>query len=150
MAGGLLPSSGGHRFSYRKPPVSDINVTPFVDVMLVLLIVFMVTAPLLTQGVDVSLPEVETSPIVEAAEPLQVSIKANGKLFIETREVTKAQLAARLKAILEARKAKPGENIILIRADKRVPYGKVLETMGELQAAGLFNVGLVTEPPSEK
>ncbi len=129
-------------FSYRRTPMSDINVTPFVDVMLVLLIVFMVTAPMMTQGVDVKLPEEETAPMTQAQEPLQVSIKNDGSLYIQNRNVTLDALPARLKAITAL---KP-DTMIVIRADKRVDYGQVMNLMAALQTAGLVNVGLITQP----
>ncbi|MDD9912686.1 MAG: protein TolR [Alphaproteobacteria bacterium] len=143
MAGGLLPGGRNARFSYRRPPMHDINVTPFVDVMLVLLVVFMITAPMMTQGVDVSLPEVETNPMSDSAEPLTVSLKANGEIYLEARQVNLGNLPARLKAITKVR----DKTMILVRADKRVPYGQVMNVMASLQEAGLVNVGLVTEPP---
>ena len=143
MAGPLLQNQQRRRFSYRSQPMSDINVTPFVDVMLVLLVVFMITAPMMTQGVDVSLPEVETAPVSESAEPLQVSVRANGDVYVQSRKVQRKSLAARLKAIKEVRK----NQMVLVRADKNVPYGEVMDVMAALQDAGLANVSLVTQPP---
>jgi biopolymer transport protein TolR len=124
--------------------MADINVTPFVDVMLVLLIVFMITAPLMTQGVDVALPEVENVPIHDASEPLEVSIKSNGSIYLQARKVGLEALPARLKAVTRVR----DKTMILVRADKNVPYGRVMQVMGALQSAGLHNVGLVTQPPN--
>lgn len=138
------PARGSRRFGYRKPPVSDINVTPFVDVMLVLLIVFMVTAPMMTQGVQVALPQVTNDPIAEDTKPVNVTIKNNGKVFIQTREMKNdAILVQSLKDIQQARKGKTG---ILLRADKGVNYGRVMEVMGAMQQAGLVDVGMVTTP----
>lgn len=144
---GMNVNSGGvnlrRRSSYRAP-VAEINVTPFVDVILVLLIVFMVTAPLITQGVQVNLPEVNNAPINEPSEPIQVSIKNNGAVYIGEQKVKPGTLAQRLSAL---RKAKGDEAEILLKADRKVPYGKVMEVMGALQNNGLVDVGLVTQPP---
>lgn len=141
MAGSLIPQ-GRRARSFHRPIMSDINVVPFIDIMLVLLVVFMVTAPMMTQGVQVSLPEVESTPITEEHEPMQVSIKKNGTLFVHEKEVSLDKLADTLKAI---RQQKPG-TAILLRADKAVNYGRVMEVMSALQVAGLVDVGLVTEP----
>ena len=144
--GAKLPASarGSRSFRYRKPPVADINVTPFVDVMLVLLIVFMVTAPLLTQGVQISLPQANNEPIAEDTKPVNVSIKNDGSVFIQTRKVKNdAILVQNLKDIAKARKETVN---ILLRADKGVQYGRVMGVMSALQEAGLVNVGLITEP----
>lgn len=134
--------SGRTRGRHRRAVMSDINITPFVDVMLVLLVVFMITAPLLTQGVPVSLPEVENQPITDTEEPVQVTIKQNGSVFIQTKEVAMPELVERLQAIKNVRPTVA----ILLRADTNVPYGKVMQVMGALQMAGLVDVGLVTQP----
>ncbi|MBA43771.1 MAG: protein TolR [Magnetococcales bacterium] len=141
MAGSLIPQ-GRRARSFHRPIMSDINVVPFIDIMLVLLVVFMVTAPMMTQGVQVSLPEVESTPIPEEHEPMQVSIKKNGTLFVHEKEIALDKLADTLLAI---RQQKPG-TAILLRADKAVNYGRVMEVMSALQVAGLVDVGLVTEP----
>lgn len=141
MAGSLIPQ-GRRARSFHRPIMSDINVVPFIDIMLVLLVVFMVTAPMMTQGVQVSLPEVESTPITEEHEPMQVSIKQNGTLFVHEKEIALDKLADTLLAI---RQQKPG-TAILLRADKAVNYGRVMEVMSALQVAGLVDVGLVTEP----
>ena len=143
MGAHLMPSGGG-KFSRRQQPIASINMTPFIDVVLVLLIVFMVTAPMLTQGVDVDLPEVTTAPLNESQQPLEVSIKSNGQIYLQARQVPLAKLAARLKAIQGARE---NQTSVLLRADKNVNYGQVMSVMGHLQTAGIYNVGLVTEPP---
>ena len=129
-------------FSNYRPPVSDINITPFVDVMLVLLVVFMITAPLITQGVQVDLPEVATAPIHEQKKPVQITIKLGGQVYIQTREIKLQDLDSRLQAIAESRK----NPSILLRADAGVSYGKVMAVMGSLQNAGLTDVGMVTQP----
>ena len=143
MGVSLQPGSGRRTLSYRRQPMSDINVTPFVDVMLILLIVFMVTAPMMTQGVDVNLPEVDAAPITAASEPIQISIKANGKVFVQSRQVKLSGLPARLKAII----GEKNNTMIMIRADKNIQYNKVVEVMTMLQGAGLYNVGLETQLP---
>jgi biopolymer transport protein TolR len=130
----------GTRRTYK--PMAEINVTPFVDVMLVLLIIFMVTAPLLTVGVQVDLPKTEAKPIVENIEPLVVSVKEDGSLFIQETEVPEESIIARLNAITEN---KP-ETRIYVRGDARVNYGKVMEVMGMINAAGYSKVALVTLP----
>lgn len=140
MAGSFIQQ--GRARSFHRKPMSDINVVPFIDIMLVLLVVFMVTAPMMTQGVQVSLPEVQSTPINEDQEPMQVSIKKDGTLFVHEKQVDLEDLATTLKAI---KKQKPGTSILL-RADKSVSYGTVMQVMGALQVAGLVDVGLVTEP----
>ncbi|MEC8067021.1 MAG: protein TolR [Pseudomonadota bacterium] len=142
MAGPLLSRSEAK--SYRKRPMAEINITPFVDVMLVLLVVFMVTAPLITQGVSINLPEVDNEPITEQKEPIQISIKAGGAIYIQAQKVKQSDLPERLKAIRGARKEAAS---ILLNADKSVDYGTVMSVMSELQTAGLVDVGLVTAPP---
>ncbi|MAF31214.1 MAG: protein TolR [Pseudomonadota bacterium] len=142
MAGPLLSRSEAK--SYRKRPMAEINITPFVDVMLVLLVVFMVTAPLITQGVSINLPEVDNEPITEQKEPIQISIKAGGAIYIQAQKVKRSDLPERLKAIRGARKEAAS---ILLNADKSVDYGTVMSVMSELQTAGLVDVGLVTAPP---
>ena len=134
----------GNRRSFQHKPYGEINITPFVDVMLVLLVVFMITAPLITQGVQINLPEVENTPINEEKEPIQVSIKQNGNIYIQAQKVKKEELLNRLKAIHKARRGKAS---VLVNADTNVAYGKVMEVMSALQVAGLSDVGLITQPP---
>ncbi len=149
MAGGVNGSSsirgrGGWRARLR--PKSDINVTPFVDVMLVLLVIFMVTAPLLTVGVPVDLPETRARQMSEDKEPLAISIKKGGAIFLQETEIQLDELVPKLTAI-----AKNGyDQRIFVRGDKDVDYGKVMEVMGELNAAGFKRIGLVTEPRRER
>ena len=141
MAGSLQPrntSSRGRGRAYK--PMSEINVTPFVDVMLVLLIVFMVAAPLLTVGVQVDLPKTEARPIVENVEPLVVSVQEGGQLFIQETEVPADVVIARLRAITDNK----ADTRIFVRGDSRVSYGKVMEVMGMINAAGFTKVALVT------
>jgi biopolymer transport protein TolR len=140
--------SGGRRGRRRKvfAPMSEINVTPFVDVMLVLLIIFMVAAPLLTVGVPIELPETRAKPLQGDNEPLTVSVKQDGRVFLQNSEVGLDTLTPKLVAI-----AKNGyEERIFVRADKAVGYGDVMKVMGELNRAGFRKIGLVTDSESVK
>jgi biopolymer transport protein TolR len=144
MAAEFLSRYGGggrRRSSYR--PVSEINVTPFVDVMLVLLIVFMVTAPLLTVGVPVNLPKTKAKSIAESEEPLVITVNAEGAVFIQDTEVTIENLVPRLKAITENK----ADTRIYLRGDKDINYGRVMEVMGTVNIAGFTRVALITELP---
>lgn len=127
----------------RHRPMGEINVTPFVDVMLVLLIVFMVTAPLLTVGVEVDLPKTKAGQINADAAPLVVSIKADGSLHLQDTEVPADALVPRLEAISDANPLVR----IFVRGDKTVAYGEVLGVMGRIQAAGFERVALVAQLP---
>ena len=129
--------------SYR--PMSEINVTPMVDVMLVLLVVFMITAPLLTVGVPVDLPKTKSSIIVGEDEPLVVTLNAKDKLFLQDTEVALDKLVARLTAITENRK----ETRVFVRGDRKIAYGKIMEVMGLINRAGFDRVALITELPRE-
>ncbi|MGX1198894.1 protein TolR [Parvibaculum sp. MBR-TMA-1.3b-4.2] len=149
MAFNVQQGRGGRRGRYySRPPMSEINVTPMVDVMLVLLIVFMVAAPLLTVGVPVDLPKTQAEPLTGDTEPLTITIAKDGKVFVQETEVDPDKLVDQLLAI--------GENgykqRIFVRADKDVTHGKVMEIMGRISAAGFSKVGLVTDtdtsPPS--
>ena len=121
--------------------ISQINVTPFVDVMLVLLIVFMITAPLLTVGVSVDLPKTKASQLNSKGDPIVISIKKNGELYIQEREIDTLQLLPRLKAISSGNK-----NLrIYVRGDKNVPYGLVLDTIAKIKSSGFKKVALVAK-----
>ena len=121
-------------------PLSEINVTPFVDVMLVLLIIFMVAAPLLTVGVPIDLPETQAKPLEGDVEPVTVSVQADGRIFLQDKEVTAEQLVATLQAI-----AQNGLNErIFVRGDREADYGMMMQVMGRLNAAGYRRIGLVT------
>ena len=121
--------------------ISQINVTPFVDVMLVLLIVFMITAPLLTVGVSVDLPKTKASQLNSKGDPIIISIKKNGDLFIQEREIETLQLLPRLQAISSGNK-----NLrIYVRGDKNVPYGLVLDTIAKIKNSGFKKVALVAK-----
>jgi biopolymer transport protein TolR len=141
MAMNMQGRGGGRR--YR--PMADINVTPMVDVMLVLLIVFMVAAPLLTVGVPVDLPKSQAPAINEQKEPLSVSIKADGGIFVQDTGISDDALVPKLQAITNS---KP-DTVIYVRGDKGVNYGRVMEVMGMISSAGFSKVSLIAElPPS--
>jgi biopolymer transport protein TolR len=127
----------------RRAPMSEINVTPLVDVMLVLLIIFMVTAPLLVAGVPVDLPQNRAAPLDQQAKPIQVSLDKNGAIFIDDAAVAEAALPAKLAAIA-AQPAPPEGRRIYLRADRSLYYGRVMKVMGELNRAGLNRVALVS------
>ena len=134
-----LPSRGRGGRS-RRAPMAEINVTPLVDVMLVLLIVFMVAAPLMTVGVPVDLPQTKAKPMQGDTEPITVSLDAEGKVFLQETPIDQETLIAKLEAI-----AKNGyDERIFVRADTSVNYGLVMKVMGELNAAGFKKIGLVT------
>ncbi|MCU6454584.1 protein TolR [Sphingomonas sp. A2-49] len=135
-----LPSSRGRG---RRAPVADINVTPLVDVMLVLLIIFMVTAPLLTAGVPVNLPDSRAKALDQDARPVQLSIDAAGQLFLDDAPVTEAALPERLER-LAASKAGGEPPQVFLRADRALDYGRVMRVMGELNRAGINRVSLLT------
>ena len=136
----------GGRSSRRRvhyQPMSEINVTPFVDVMLVLLIVFMVTAPLLTVGVPVDLPKTKAQSISDSVEPLVVSINGEGEIYIQDTTVELKNLIARLSAITENK----ADTRIYVRGDRTIDYGRVMEVMGRINNAGFTRVALITEMP---
>ncbi|RYY28268.1 MAG: ExbD/TolR family protein [Sphingomonadales bacterium] len=128
----------------RRAPMADINVTPLVDVMLVLLIIFMVTAPLLTAGVPVNLPESRAKALDQELEPIQIAIDDSGKVFVNNEVVDDAALPARLAIIAGAPGPDGKPAAIFLRADEGLGYGKVMKVMGELNRAGLNRVSLVT------
>jgi biopolymer transport protein TolR len=137
----LRPGGGRRGRARRHAPMHEINVTPFVDVMLVLLIVFMVTAPLLTVGVPIELPDSRGQQLQTSKEPLTISVQRDGKVYIQETEVQLAELATRLRAI-----AKSGyEEQIFVRGDKGIDYGTVMKVMGRIKAGGFTRVSLVTE-----
>jgi biopolymer transport protein TolR len=121
--------------------MSEINVTPFVDVMLVLLIIFMVTAPMLVTGVDVDLPEASTNPVSSNEEPLTVSIDKFDKIYIMNKEINKKDLIPKLKNILNEKK----ESRIFVRADKRSNYGYIMNIIGKINEAGFNKISLITD-----
>ncbi|WP_417476902.1 ExbD/TolR family protein [Maricaulis sp.] len=137
-----LDSGRSGRGRAKWKPKAEINVTPFVDVMLVLLIVFMITAPLLTVGVPVDLPRTEARNLPAGEEPLTISITLDGEIYLQETVVTLAELAPRLTAIAGTGYA----SRIYIRADDGAPYGDVARVMARVNAAGFTNLGLVTDP----
>jgi biopolymer transport protein TolR len=130
----------------RRRVMAEINVTPFVDVMLVLLIVFMVTAPLLTAGVPVDLPKTRAQALGQDREPLSVTIRSNGRIYLQNTVVPEDDLVPRLTAI----SANGYDQRIFVRGDKAVDYGRVMEVMGLLSAAGFTHIGLVTDVAKPK
>jgi len=126
--------------------ISQINVTPLVDVMLVLLIIFMVTAPILQQGVSIDLPKVAAGPLTGEEEQLVVNVAKGGQLYLNDTALTAEQLREKLRAIVAARP----DRQLYVRADQAVPYGQVMQVMGAVRDAGLVRVGLVTEPPPDR
>lgn len=141
MAGGIINNGNGGRARYK--PMADINVTPMVDVMLVLLVIFMVAAPLLTVGVPVDLPQSKAPAITEQKEPLVITVNAEGKLFLQNTALGDDELVPRLQAIT---KNNPDADIY-VRGDRAINYGRVMEVMGMVAAAGFNKVSLITEQP---
>lgn len=125
--------------------MAQINVTPLVDVMLVLLIIFMITAPMLQEGIDVNVPEVEATALSTKDEPITITITKSGDIFINKNKITLSTLPDKLKKIYQRKK----DRIVLIRADKDVAYGFVIKTMSEIKKAGINRIGMVTEPPEK-
>lgn len=148
MGAGLARSGGRSRTGRgrsRYTPLSEINVTPFVDVMLVLLIVFMVTAPLLTVGVPIDLPETKAQQLDGDKEPLTITVNTKGQIFLQETEIDLKDVVAKLLAI-----ANNGyEERIYVRGDKNVDYGAVMQVMGTISAAGFRRIALVTELENE-
>ena len=140
--GASLPSRSRGRGG-RRAPMSEINVTPLVDVMLVLLIIFMITAPLLVAGVPVDLPESRAAALDQQAKPVQISLDGEGNIFIDDAPVTAATLPQRLADIAALPEPPEGRRIYL-RADKGLDYGQVMRVMGELNRAGLNRVAMVS------
>ena len=129
----------------RSKPFSDINVTPFVDVMLVLLVIFMVTAPLLTVGVQVDLPETNADTLQSDNEPLEVTIDSSGIIFIQETEIGLSELIPKMKAITENR----FDTKIYVRGDETIDYGQIMMVLGELSGSGFSKVALITKPLSK-
>lgn len=136
------------RAGQKRAPMAEINVTPFVDVMLVLLIIFMVTAPLLVAGVPINLPDSRAKALDQADKPVQISIDPAGKLFLDDAEISRAELPQRLADI--AAKSGAESPQVYLRADRQLDYGEVMAVMGEINRAGLNRVALVTTESTEK
>ena len=131
----------GRRKRHRQKVMSEINVTPMVDVMLVLLIIFMVTAPLMTSGVSVDLPKTNAQPINNDSQPLTVSIRANGDVYLQDEQVPLPDVVGKLKAIARNNP----ERRIFVRGDKDLPYGRIMEIMGIITQGGFTHVALLAE-----
>lgn len=129
-----------------KSPIANINVTPFVDVMLVLLVIFMVTAPIIQQGVEVNLPQAKASPVEDQEDPLIVTISREGQVYLNDNEMDPTELRSKLEAIsrLNARKA------VYLRADREVRYGSVMAAIGEIKAAGIERLGMIAAPVADR
>ena len=136
----------GNRDSGDRGTMSQINVTPLVDVMLVLLVIFMVTAPMMQQGVQVNLPKAETKSLAPKEDTLVVSIEKSGKTFINTNEVPGDQLKDKLNSLLAGREKRE----VFLKADSSVPYGEVVRVMAQIKGAGVERLGMVTESPQRK
>ena len=145
--GANLPSSSRH--GRRRAPMAEINVTPLVDVMLVLLIIFMVTAPLLVAGVPIDLPESRAGALDQQAKPVQVAIDGNGVITIDDMRVEESELPSRF-AQIAAEPQPPEGRRIYLRADRKLDYGRVMRVMGELNRAGLNRVALVSVGADER
>nr|WP_323777350.1 protein TolR [Amylibacter sp.] len=147
MGAGVVDRGGGggrkgRRSHGKSRPMAEINVTPFVDVMLVLLIIFMVAAPLLTVGVPIELPKTAAQPLpTEEEEPLALAISSDGVLMLQNTEIDRATLVPKMRAIAAERQ----DDKVFLRADGAVPYSTVMEIMGALNAGGFRNIGLVTD-----
>jgi len=139
----VLGKPGAFGSRHRRAPMSEINVTPLVDVMLVLLIVFMVTAPLLTVGVPIDLPKTAANRVLGQDEPLVISVNKTGGLFLQDTEIKLDQLVPRLTAITQNRKG----TRIFLRGDRNIAYGQVMSVMGALSQAGFNRVALITQMP---
>jgi biopolymer transport protein TolR len=141
-----LSNGGGRRARYR--PMAEINVTPLVDVMLVLLIIFMVAAPLMTVGVPVDLPRTAASPLNQETEPLTITVDPQGRIFLQETEVPIEDLVPRLQAIMSNQPQGAPERRIFVRGDRAIAYGRVMEVMGTIAGAGFTRVALLAEQPS--
>ena len=142
-SGGAHIGSFGKRRHRRNPVMAEINVTPMVDVMLVLLIIFMVSAPLLTVGVPIDLPQTKATSLEQDREPITISVNDKGQVFLQETETKIDELLAKLKAIADARSGT--ETRIYVRGDRKVNYGTMMRVMGRLSGAGFHRVALVTE-----
>lgn len=148
---GASLGNGGNNRNRRRGntrPFAEINITPMVDVMLVLLIIFMVAAPMMTSGVQVDLPKTSAAPVSGQDEPLAVSIKANGKIYLQNTQIPLKDLQTKLKAVVGEKK----DTRIFVRGDKNVDYGTIMQVVGEVNAAGLTKIALITDmatPPAK-
>ena len=145
MGASLSGGRASGRSRYR--PMAEINVTPLVDVMLVLLIIFMVAAPLMTVGVPVDLPKTTAQPLNQETEPLTITVNPEGKIFLQETEVPLDGLVPRLQAIMREQPQGAPERRIFVRGDKAISYGRVMEVMGTIAGAGFTRVALLAEQP---
>ena len=136
--------SGEPDDEFGAAPLSEINVTPLVDVMLVLLIIFMVAAPLMTVGVPVQLPKTAAAKVSQPKQPVVVTIDETGKPFLDKEPLSPATIVSRLKELA----AQDPAQVVLVRGDRAVPYGRVMEIMGQVNAAGFSKVSLIAQAPS--
>ena len=139
-----LNGGGGRRQPGRYRPLAEINVTPLVDVMLVLLIIFMVTAPLMSSAVNVDLPKVATSPVNQDSQPLTISVDAQGAVYLQNDKVELPDLVARLQALVQDDK----DRRIFVRGDKANSYGRIIEVMGTIVQGGFTKAALMSEAPA--
>ncbi|HKR91090.1 ExbD/TolR family protein [Novosphingobium sp.] len=146
MAMGLHSSGGGRRGGRSRAPMAEINVTPLVDVMLVLLIIFMVTAPLLKAAVPIELPQSRAKAMSEEANEVTITLRRDGTIYFETVPLAPGELADRLASVPPGPGGKPP--LVTLRADKALDYGRVMEVMGELNRAGFTSISLVTDVSS--
>ena len=135
-----------HSRGTDRPVMSQINVTPFVDVMLVLLVIFMITAPMMQQGMQVNLPKTEAKAMNIKDEPIIVTVDKSGRAFLDKGEVPQGQLKAKLTALFATKSKKE----VFLKADRDVPYGDVIRTMAEIKGAGVERLGMLTEPAGSK
>ncbi len=140
---GMQTGNGGGR-----SVLSEINVTPFVDVMLVLLVIFMVTTPILYQGVDVNLPKTESQamPSLDREKKVVVTLNSDGEIFIEDEQLSLSELRIEIRTLMSEQGKEVREEDVFLRADTSVPYGTVVEVMSEIRNAGVTKLGLITEP----
>src|SRR6266851_9364676 len=143
MAMNMAGSPGGGRRGRRRAVMAEINVTPMVDVMLVLLIIFMVSAPLLTVGVPLDLPQTQAKSLDQDKEPLTVSVNVKGQIYLQNTEIPLDEVVPKLKAVTDARGG--ADERIYVRGDRQVDYGTVMKVMGRISAAGFRRVALVTD-----
>lgn len=143
-----MGNNGGRsrRRSNRQGSFSEINITPMVDVMLVLLVIFMVAAPMMTSGVTVDLPKTEASPVSGQDEPLSISVKADGRVYLQETQIQPLQVGDKLNAIAGQKK----DTRIFVRGDRKVDYGRIMQVVGEINKAGFLKVALITETGTEQ
>ncbi len=144
---GMQTNNGGGR-----SVLSEINVTPFVDVMLVLLVIFMVTTPILYQGVDVDLPKTDSQPIpsLDRERKIVVTLNSAGEIFIDKEQFSLSELRVEIRTLMSEQGKELREEEVFLRADTNVPYGSVVEVMSEIRNAGVTKLGLITEPVPKK